>query len=67
VDTLAKQREASRKPFLAITHPGHVEDVMAEMRGKLLERGVAAFTSFDAAARAQARAVQYWRRREGLD
>jgi acyl-CoA synthetase (NDP forming) len=63
VDTLARHREASRKPFLAIAHPGHVEDVMAEMRTKLLERGVATFTSFDAAARAQARAVGYWRRR----
>ena len=61
VEMLAKQKERSRKPFLAIAHPGHVEDVMAEMRSKLLERGVATFTSFGAAARAQARAVGYRR------
>jgi acyl-CoA synthetase (NDP forming) len=64
VDTLAKQREASRKPFLAIAHPGHVEDVMTTMRTKLLERGVATFTSFQAAARAMSRAVGYWRGRD---
>ncbi len=63
VATLAKQKERSRKPFLAIAHPGHVEDVMAEMRSKLLERGVATFTSFGAAARAQAAAVEYRRGR----
>ncbi|HEV8574619.1 MAG TPA: CoA-binding protein [Dehalococcoidia bacterium] len=59
VETLAKQNQRSRKPFLAIAHPGHVEDVMAEMRAKLFEHGVATFTSFGAAARAQARAVAY--------
>jgi acyl-CoA synthetase (NDP forming) len=67
VDTLAKQRERSSKPFLAIAHAGHVEDVMRDMRVKLLERGVATFVSFQAAARAQARSVGYWRAREGLE
>ena len=67
VETVAKQKDASAKPFLAIAHPGHVEDVMAEMRSKLLERGVATFTSFGAAARAQALAVAYWRGRVRLD
>ena len=33
----------------------------------LLERGVATFTSFQAAARAMCRAISYWRRRKGLD
>jgi acyl-CoA synthetase (NDP forming) len=66
VETLAKQREASRKPFLAIAHPGHVEDVMIEMRRKLLDRGVATFTSFQAAARAMSRAVEYRRRRDDI-
>jgi acyl-CoA synthetase (NDP forming) len=63
VGMLAKQRERSQKPFLAIAHPGHVEDVMGEMRSKLLDAGVATFTSFGAAARAQAAAVGYWERR----
>lgn len=67
VNTLAEQKERSAKPFLAITHPAHVEDTMAELRMKLLDRGVAAFTSFQAAARAMGRAVTYRRNQEGLD
>jgi acyl-CoA synthetase (NDP forming) len=67
VDLLARQREASAKPFLAITHPSHLEDVMLEIRTKLLERGVATFTSFQAAARALSRAIAYWRRRKGRE
>ena len=34
---------------------------------RLLERGVAAFTSFQAAAQALRRAIGYWRFREGMD
>lgn len=58
---------ASAKPFIVIAHPSHVEDVMCEIRGRLLERGVATFTSFGAAARATDRAITYWRFREGLE
>ncbi|TMB98491.1 MAG: hypothetical protein E6J42_05765 [Chloroflexi bacterium] len=65
VDTLAGHKSRSAKPFIAIAHPGHVEDVMSEMRRKLLERGVATFTSFQAAAKAMARAIRYWRFRDG--
>ncbi len=67
VETLASHRDRSAKPFLVIAHPSHVEDVMSEIRGKLLERGVAAFTSFGAAARAAAKAIAYWRFRDGLE
>jgi acyl-CoA synthetase (NDP forming) len=67
VNTLAEQKTKSGKSFVVIAHPSHVEDVMAELRGKLLERGVATFTSFGSAARAMAKAVGYWRAREGLD
>jgi acyl-CoA synthetase (NDP forming) len=67
VDVLASQKERSAKPFLAIAHQAHVEDVMIELRKKLLDRGVATFGSFAAAAQAFARAVAYWRFREGLD
>jgi len=66
-DTLAAHKERSAKPFVAIAHPGHVEDVMADIRAKLLGRGIAVFGSFQAAARALGRAVVYWRGREGLD
>lgn len=67
VDVLAAQKVRSAKPFLAIAHQAHVEDVMIELRKKLLERGVATFGSFGAAAKAFARANQYWRFRDGLD
>jgi acyl-CoA synthetase (NDP forming) len=67
VETLATYREKSAKPLAVIAHPSHVEDVMAELRGKLLGRGVAAFTSFTSAARAVARAIAYWRVRDGTD
>jgi acyl-CoA synthetase (NDP forming) len=66
VELLAKQREQSKKPFLAIAHPSHVEDVMLEIRTRLLERSVATFTSFQAAARAMSSAIGYWRSRKGL-
>lgn len=67
VDLLAAHRERSAKPFLAIAHQAHVEDVMIELRKKLLERGVATFGTFAAAAQGFARAVAYSRFREGLD
>jgi acyl-CoA synthetase (NDP forming) len=65
LDLLAGQRERSPKPFVAIAHPSHVEDVMADVRRKLLDRGVATFTSFRAAARALSRATAYWASRDG--
>jgi hypothetical protein len=67
VATLSEHKDRSAKPFLAIAHPGHVEDVMADIRSRLIERGVAVFGSFDAAARALRRAIGYWRSREDLD
>ena len=67
VDVLASQKEKSAKPFMAIAHQAHVEDVMIEMRKKLLERSVATFGSFGSAAQAFARAVAHWRFREGIE
>ena len=67
VDALATHREHSTKPFITIAHPGHVEELMAEVRSKLLERGIAVFGSFRTGARALRRAIHYWRFREGLD
>jgi acyl-CoA synthetase (NDP forming) len=66
-DTLAAHKQRSRKPFVAIGHPGHVEDVMNEIRSRLFARGVATFSSFESAARALRRAIGYWRFRAGLD
>ena len=67
IDLLASHKERSEKPFIAIAHQAHVEDVMIEMRKKLLERGVATFGTFAAAAQAFARAVGYWRFREEIE
>jgi len=67
LDILSAHRERSRKPFLAIAHPGHLEDVSAMIRARLLERSVASFTDFRSAARALRRAIDYWRFREGID
>jgi acyl-CoA synthetase (NDP forming) len=67
LDTLSAHRERSRKPFIAITHPGHVEDVTATVRTRLRERNIPPFASFEAGAKALRRAIDYWRFREGLD
>ena len=67
LDTLSAHRERSHKPFIAITHPGHVEDVAAMVRARLLERNIPPFASFEAGAKALRRAIDYWRFREGPD
>jgi len=67
VETLATHKERSAKPFLAIAHPGHVEDVMADIRARLIARGIAAFGSFQAGANALRKAIGYWRSRKDLD
>jgi acyl-CoA synthetase (NDP forming) len=66
VATLAAHKERSAKPFLAIAHPGHVEDVMADIRAKLLGAGIATFASFQSAARALRRARDYRRNLEAV-
>jgi len=66
-DTLGAHRDRSAKPFLGIVHPGHVEDVSATIRDRLIERAIPVFGSFEAAARAQALAVSYQRDRQNLD
>ena len=67
LDTLAAHRDASPKPFVAVLQPQHVEDVVRQARLRVQERGIAAFASFDRAARALARAIDYHRFRAGLD
>ena len=51
LDTLSAHRERSQKPFIAITHPGHLEDVTAMVRSRLLERNIPPFASFEASSR----------------
>ncbi|MCH8346235.1 MAG: CoA-binding protein [Chloroflexi bacterium] len=67
LDTLSAHRERSRKPFIAIAHAGHLEDVATMIRSRLLERNIPPFTSFQAGAKALRRAIDYWRFRDGLD
>jgi acyl-CoA synthetase (NDP forming) len=67
VQTLGAHQERSSKPFATVVHPGHMEDVSAQIRNRLLERGVAVFAGFEQAARAMARAIGYWRRRQGME
>lgn len=67
VETLAAHRERSSKPFVAVVHPGHMEDVSAHIRNRLLERGIAVFAGFEQAARAMARAIAYRRRQQGME
>ncbi|MEX0800745.1 MAG: CoA-binding protein [Dehalococcoidia bacterium] len=64
IDTLAAHKERSAKPFIAISHPGHLEDVGVMVRERLLERGVPPFSDFTSGARALRRAIDHWRLRE---
>lgn len=67
VELLSAFRERTPKPFITIAHPGHVEDVMADIRARLLKAGVGVFPSFQACAQALRRATGYWRFRAGMD
>lgn len=67
LDTLSAHRERSRKPFIAIAHAGHLEDVATMIRTRLLERNIPPFASFQAGAKALRCAIDYWRFRAGLD
>jgi acyl-CoA synthetase (NDP forming) len=67
LDTLSAHAERSRKPFVAVLQPQHVEDVVRQARQRVQERGIATFASFERAAGALARAITYHRFRAGLD
>jgi acyl-CoA synthetase (NDP forming) len=67
LDTLTAHRDRSSKPFVVIMQPQHVEDLVPQARLKVQERGLAAFASFDRAARALHRAVDYHRFKAGAD
>jgi len=60
IDTIAKHSERSEKPFLVTLHPAHQEEFIASVRPKFTERGIPTFASFDRAAQAAARVVNYW-------
>ena len=61
LDALSAYQERSPKPFLTIMHPGHVEGIVAELRERVTARGIASFASFERAARALRRFLDYHR------
>jgi acyl-CoA synthetase (NDP forming) len=63
LDTLSAHAEQSSKPFVLILQPQHVEDIVTMARKKVQDRGLAVFPSFERAARAFRRAVEYHRSR----
>jgi len=67
LDTLTAHRDRSSKPFVVIMQPQHVEDLVHQARLRVQERGLAAFASFDRAARALKRAIDYHRFKAGVD
>jgi acyl-CoA synthetase (NDP forming) len=67
LDTLSAHREKSQKPFVLVLQPQHVEDIVREARLRVQERGLAVFASFERAARALARAIDYRRFGAGID
>ncbi|MDZ4279124.1 MAG: hypothetical protein U1B78_08295, partial [Dehalococcoidia bacterium] len=66
LDQLVAHQERSAKPFVTILQPGHLEEVTARARARVVARGLPVFHSFERAAGALSRALDYWREREGL-
>jgi len=67
LDTLAAHAKRSAKPFVLVLQPQHVEDIVREARVRVQERGLAVFASFERAARALRRAIDYRRFAAGID
>ncbi len=67
LDALVEHRQRSPKPFVTVLQPQHVEDLVAQARHRMTDRGLAVFASFERAAKALARAIAYWRFRAEMD
>ncbi len=67
LDTLSAHAEKSAKPFAVVLQPQHVEEAVRQARLRVQERGIAVFASFERAAGALSRAIDYHRFRAGLD
>jgi len=61
IGRLAAPKERSSKPFLAIMHPGHSEIEVAKQRPRFQDAGIPVIPSFDRAARALRRVIDYHR------
>ncbi len=67
LEMLSAHRDRSAKPFVTIMQPGHLDALVAELRQKVEERGLPAYSSFERAAGALRRFMGYHRFRAGLD
>lgn len=63
VAEIVAHKARSNKPFLTTMHPMWYEEIVATLRPKIAEKGVASFHSFDRAARALRQARDYWTER----
>lgn len=61
IEGIAAFKEASKKALMVIAPSWHTPALAAKLRAKLTARGIAAFDSYDGAARAFRGAVEYWR------
>ena len=66
LDLLVAHQDRSAKPLVTILHPGHLEEVTAKARARVVERGLAVFPSFERAARALSSAITYWSSRASV-
>jgi acyl-CoA synthetase (NDP forming) len=66
-DMLAAHKGRSRKPFLAIMHPAHLEGFVAQERQKYIDRGIPTFAGFHQAATAFAKVAHYRRFAAGVE
>ncbi|MHB8377138.1 MAG: CoA-binding protein [Dehalococcoidia bacterium] len=67
LDMLVEHQKRSAKPFVTVLQPQHVEEIVAQARRRMQDRGLAVFPSFERAARALNRAIDYHRVRAGVD
>ena len=59
---LARYKERTPKPFIAIVVPAHAESDAIEARSKLVERGIPCLPGFQRGANALMKALSYWNR-----
>jgi acyl-CoA synthetase (NDP forming) len=67
IEALSGLQAESSKPIVAIVYPGADEGGSAAARQRFLDAGIAAFHSFERAAKALSAAVDYQRWRSGVD
>ncbi|MCC7363873.1 MAG: CoA-binding protein [Dehalococcoidia bacterium] len=59
LDLMKAHAERSQKPFVAVLHPAHEAEYVAQVQPKFSDRGLAVYQSFERAAAALARVAAY--------